>query len=54
MYTKYEVNGADNFGENFQKPRKCTDGRTELKEDQAKTRVPLWCPTVWGTIKGSN
>ncbi len=29
MYTKYEVNGADSFGEKVQKPRKCTDGRTQ-------------------------
>ena len=37
MYTKYEVDGADSFTENFWKPRKCTDGRTQgtniLKQD---------------------
>ena len=29
MYTTYEVNGADSFGENFWKPRNYTDGRME-------------------------
>ena len=44
MYAKYEVNGADSFGENFQKPRNCTDGSMEgqtLKGDQAENRVPV-------------
>ena len=26
---KYEVNGPDSLGENFWKPRDCTDGRME-------------------------
>ena len=36
MYTKYEVNGVDSFGENFQKPRKCTDGRTDTKRGPSR------------------
>ena len=33
MYTEYEVDGADSFGENFQKARKCTDRRTQGQKD---------------------
>ena len=51
-----EVNGADCFGENFRKPRKCTDGRMQgrmdarsqgrtLKGDQAENRVSLQSST---------
>ena len=32
MYTEYKVGGANSFGENFQKPRQCTDGRTHTKK----------------------
>ena len=31
MYTKYEVDGANSFGENVRKPRMYTDGRTHTK-----------------------
>ena len=61
MYTKYEVDGANRFEENFQKPRKCTDGRTEgckdrgmegrtLRGDQDENRVPLRCSTGRDTM----
>ena len=55
MYAKYEVNRPNSFGENFQKPRKCTNARTEgrtLKGDLGENSVPLWCLTGWGTKMG--
>ncbi len=51
MYTRYEVDGANSFGENVQKLRVHgrKDGHT-LKGDQAKNRVPLRCSIGRGTI----
>ncbi len=55
MSIKYEVDRPNSLGENFQKPRKCTNARTEgrkdthYKEDQGENSVPLRCPTGQGT-----
>ena len=49
MYNKYEVDGADSFGENAQKPDSAqTEGQTQAG-NQGENIVPHRCSTGRGT-----